>query len=71
MDKTGVDFAMDVHGDEAIPVSFLAGYEGILAGHRYGEAYAPPSPLGVNDLVTTLGSWKVPPPFENRNPPWG
>ena len=29
MDQTGVDFAMDVHGDEAIPVSFLAGYEGI------------------------------------------
>jgi murein tripeptide amidase MpaA len=29
MDATGVDFAMDVHGDEAIPVAFLAGYEGI------------------------------------------
>lgn len=29
MDETGVDFAMDVHGDEAIPVAFLAGYEGI------------------------------------------
>lgn len=29
MDTTGVDFAMDVHGDEAIPVAFLAGYEGI------------------------------------------
>ncbi len=29
MDATGVDFAMDVHGDEAIPAVFLAGYEGI------------------------------------------
>lgn len=29
MDQTGVDFAIDVHGDEAIPANFLAGYEGI------------------------------------------
>ncbi|KQU62092.1 hypothetical protein ASG67_02880 [Sphingomonas sp. Leaf339] len=29
MDATGVDVAMDVHGDEAIPANFLAGYEGI------------------------------------------
>ena len=29
MDETSVDFAMDVHGDEAIPAVFLAGYEGI------------------------------------------
>ncbi|MXP47572.1 hypothetical protein GRI43_09290 [Altererythrobacter luteolus] len=29
MDETGVDFAMDVHGDEAIPAVFLAAYEGI------------------------------------------
>ncbi|RYY33144.1 MAG: hypothetical protein EOP59_18045, partial [Sphingomonadales bacterium] len=29
MDATGVDFAMDVHGDEAIPYVFLAGFEGI------------------------------------------
>ncbi len=29
MDETGVDFAMDVHGDEAIPAVFVAGYEGI------------------------------------------
>ena len=29
MDKTGVDFAMDVHGDEAIAANFLAGFEGI------------------------------------------
>jgi murein tripeptide amidase MpaA len=29
MDETGVDFAIDVHGDEAIPANFLAGFEGI------------------------------------------
>src|SRR6476659_8559929 len=29
MDETGVDFAMDVHGDEAIPANVLAGFEGI------------------------------------------
>ena len=29
MKKTGVDFAMDVHGDEAIAANFLAGFEGI------------------------------------------
>ena len=29
MDSTGVDFAIDVHGDEAIPHNFLAGFEGI------------------------------------------
>jgi murein tripeptide amidase MpaA len=29
MDQTGIDFAMDVHGDEAIPAVFLAGFEGI------------------------------------------
>ena len=29
MDAVGVDFAMDVHGDEAIPYNFLAGFEGI------------------------------------------
>ncbi|MFW2831024.1 M14 family metallopeptidase [Sphingomonas sp. ID0503] len=29
MDETGVDFAIDIHGDEAIPYVFLAGFEGI------------------------------------------
>ncbi|WP_129792175.1 M14-type cytosolic carboxypeptidase [Sphingosinicella sp. CPCC 101087] len=34
MKKTGVDFAMDVHGDEAIAASFLAGFEGIPSWKR-------------------------------------
>jgi murein tripeptide amidase MpaA len=29
MDRTGVRFAIDVHGDEAIAANFLAGFEGI------------------------------------------
>lgn len=29
MDRTGVDYAMDVHGDEAIPAVFMAGFEGV------------------------------------------
>ncbi|MGE3690987.1 MAG: M14-type cytosolic carboxypeptidase [Novosphingobium sp.] len=29
MDESGVDYAMDVHGDEAIAAVFLAGFEGI------------------------------------------
>ena len=29
MQATGVDFAMDIHGDEAIPQVFIAGFEGI------------------------------------------
>jgi murein tripeptide amidase MpaA len=45
MDESGVDFSIDVHGDEAIPAVFLAGFEGIpsltdeqLAGYRrYGQ----------------------------------
>jgi murein tripeptide amidase MpaA len=44
MDETGVDFALDVHGDEALPHVFIAGFEGVkgvserqlagLAGYR-------------------------------------
>lgn len=29
MDRNPPDFAMDIHGDEAIPANFLAGFEGI------------------------------------------
>ncbi len=30
MEKTGVDFCLDVHGDEALPYNFIAGAEGVL-----------------------------------------
>jgi len=59
MDATGVDFAMDVHGDEAIAAVFLAGFEGIpgvrqdqLAGyHRYRDILKRRTP----DFQTDLG----------------
>jgi murein tripeptide amidase MpaA len=59
MDSTGVDFAMDVHGDEAIPAVFLAGFEGIPAitdkqlglYHRYRDTLAVRTP----DFQTRLG----------------
>lgn len=52
MDATGVDFAMDVHGDEAIPAVFLAGFEGIPSikpeqlalFHRYRDTLAARTP---------------------------
>ncbi|MGF7151680.1 murein tripeptide amidase MpaA [Sphingomonas zeicaulis] len=53
MDASGVDFAMDVHGDEAIPANFLAGFEGIPSWtdaqgalfYRYRDTLAEQSPL--------------------------
>ncbi|WP_380872290.1 M14-type cytosolic carboxypeptidase [Sphingomonas sp. DBB INV C78] len=40
MAETGVNFAMDVHGDEAIPHVFIAGFEGIPNWtDRQGELY--------------------------------
>ncbi len=53
MDETGVDFAMDVHGDEAIPANFLAGFEGIASWtdalgekyYEYGRRLAAATPL--------------------------
>jgi murein tripeptide amidase MpaA len=40
MDVSGVHWAMDIHGDEAIPANFIAGFEGIpnwtdVQGERY------------------------------------
>ena len=38
MTASGVDFAMDIHGDEAIPQVFIAGFEGIasITGKQLG-----------------------------------
>src|SRR3546814_299170 len=52
MDETGVDVAMDVHGDEAIPANFLAGFEGIPSWtdalgdkfYRFADALAATTP---------------------------
>jgi murein tripeptide amidase MpaA len=59
MDQSGVDFAMDIHGDEAIPAVFLAGFEGIpnwtdalgTKFARYRDALARRTP----DFQTALG----------------
>ncbi len=41
MDASGVDFAMDIHGDEAIAAVFIAGFEGIPSWtEKQGKAYA-------------------------------
>ena len=40
MDATGVDFAIDAHGDEAIPHVFMAGFDGIPSWtQRQGTTY--------------------------------
>ena len=59
MDRTGVDFAMDVHGDEAIAANFLAGFEGIPSWKQaqqdlydaFAEAFLAASP----DFQTSKG----------------
>lgn len=68
MDDSGVDIAMDIHGDEAIPAVFIAGYEGIPAwteAHgarltRYKTRLAQRTP----DFQTALGY-----PSPRRAPP--
>jgi murein tripeptide amidase MpaA len=59
MAETGVDFAMDVHGDETIPYAFIAGFEGIpnwtdrqgLLYHRFRDRLAQRTP----DFQTAKG----------------
>ncbi len=59
MDESGVDFAMDVHGDEAIPAAFIAGFEGIPSwtdemGRKY-NAYRDRLAARTPDFQTKLG----------------
>lgn len=59
MDQTGVDFAMDVHGDEAIPAVFIAGFNGIPSwtaqmGADY-DRYAAILARRTPDFQTRLG----------------
>lgn len=65
MEETGVDFAMDVHGDETIPFVFIAGFEGIpkwtdaqgVLYHRFRDTLARRSP----DFQTRNGYHTAPP----------
>jgi murein tripeptide amidase MpaA len=64
MDATGVDFAMDIHGDEAIPAVFLAGFEGIPSwtgeqGERFYR-YQRILDRRTPDFQTRLGYPKAP-----------
>lgn len=69
MDETGVDFAIDVHGDEAIPVAFLAGFEGIPGwteeqGERF-YLYQRLLDRRTPDFQTEKGYTKAPPGAAN------
>lgn len=59
MDETGVDWAMDVHGDESIPANFIAGFEGIPNWNaaQGGKFYAYRDALAAQtpDFQTRLG----------------
>lgn len=65
MDASGVDVAIDVHGDEAIPANFIAGFEGIPSWteaqgaryHRFRTLLAARSP----DFQTEKGYDTAPP----------
>lgn len=65
MDVSGVAFAMDVHGDEAIPACFLAGFDGIPSiterqralFYRYRDTLAQRS----RDFQTVRGYPSAPP----------
>ncbi len=69
MDETGVDVAIDVHGDEAIPANFLAGFEGIPSWtdahgekfYEYGRRLAAHTP----DFQTERGYDKAKPGTAN------
>ena len=67
MDKTGVDFAMDVHGDEAIAANFLAGFEGIPSWKREQQdlfdAFSAALVRATPDFQTEKG-YEVPKPGE-------
>lgn len=59
MDETGVALCMDVHGDEAIPAVFLAGFEGIpsITDRQIGlfRTYRDTLALRTPDFQTRLG----------------
>ena len=59
MDESGVAFAMDIHGDEAIPAVFLAGFEGIpsITDRQMGlfRRYRDTLAIRTPDFQTRLG----------------
>lgn len=59
MRETGVDFALDVHGDETLPHVFIAGFEGIpsITGRQLALLHAYRARLAVHsrDFQTKVG----------------
>ena len=56
-------FPEDRFAGVAHHVRSLAGVEGSRAGFRYGELYALPRYLGLQDPIQALGEWQTPPPW--------
>jgi bacillithiol biosynthesis deacetylase BshB1 len=42
----------------------VAGAEGAACGYTYGELYAVPRPIGVEDLLSLFGEWPLPAPID-------
>ena len=71
MERTGVDFALDVHGDEGLPYNFFAGPEGIPSFDEkkkhildtYSQLLLKRSP----DFQTEYGYPKTPPGKANMS----
>nr|WP_294167654.1 M14-type cytosolic carboxypeptidase [uncultured Sphingomonas sp.] len=65
MDRQPPDFAMDIHGDEAIPANFLAGFEGIPSlterQTRLFKLYSDTLERLSPDFQTAQG-YEIPPP---------
>ena len=65
MDATGVAFAMDVHGEEAIPAVFLSGSHGVPSfdearGEKF-EAFSQRLAAHTRDFQTAKGYGRTPP----------
>ena len=65
MRETGVDFALDVHGDEALPHVFIAGFEGIpsITEKQLGlfKSYQARLVVHSRDFQTSVGYPAAPP----------
>jgi murein tripeptide amidase MpaA len=65
MDKTGVDFCLDVHGDEALPYNFIAAFEGIPSLQQVQverlNGYLSTLETLSSDFQTKIGYPKAPP----------
>lgn len=71
MDKTGVDVCLDVHGDEALPYNFIAGFEGVpsVTDQQLSrlEGYLSTLEQLSPDFQTAIGYPKTPPGRGNLN----